>query len=63
MPMAGLEAYSVDAIATLNRLAPQFGLHARPWDRRSLQGLPGIFLPGMLIEILPHAPAPTASAP
>jgi methylase of polypeptide subunit release factors len=49
---------SVDAIRTLQRLAPQFELEARAWDRRSLQGLPGVFLPGMLIEIVPHAPAP-----
>jgi SAM-dependent methyltransferase len=54
---------SIDAIRTLHRLAPQFGLEARAWDRRSLQGLPGVFLPGMLIEIVPHAPAPSSNGP
>ena len=49
---------SVDAISTLERLAPQFGLQARAWDRRSLQGLPSVFLPGMLIEIAPVGSEP-----
>ncbi len=60
----GVVSYgSVDAIGTLQRLAPQFGLETRAWDRRSLQGLPGVFLPGMLIEIVPQPVSPNGSLP
>jgi release factor glutamine methyltransferase len=54
---------SVDAIRTLQRLAPQFGLETRAWDRRSLQGVPGVFLPGMLIEIVPQPTSPAGPLP
>jgi release factor glutamine methyltransferase len=57
-----LVAYgSCDAICTLQRLAPQFGLQTKVWDRRSLQELPSVFLPGMLIEIVPEPKSPKRS--
>jgi release factor glutamine methyltransferase len=60
----GVVSYgSVDAIRTLQRLAPQFGLETRAWDRRSLQGVPGVFLPGMLIEIVPQPTSPAGPLP
>lgn len=45
---------SVDAIETIKRLAAERGLDARIRDPRSLQALPEVFLPGMMIEVAPR---------
>jgi release factor glutamine methyltransferase len=44
----------VDAIQTLRRLAPDRGLAVRTRDARALEGLPEVFLPGMLLEVTPR---------
>jgi tRNA1(Val) A37 N6-methylase TrmN6 len=43
----------VDAIRTLQRLAPEFDLAVRVHDDRNLNNLPDVFLPGMLLEVIP----------
>jgi predicted RNA methylase len=43
----------VDAIRTLQRLAPEFDLAVRVHDDRNLSNLPDVFLPGMLLEVSP----------
>jgi hypothetical protein len=50
----------VDAIHTLQRLAPEFDLTIRTHDDRNLNDLPEVFLPGMLLEVAPVSAA-TAS--
>jgi predicted RNA methylase len=50
----------VDAIHTLQRLAPEFDLTIRTHDDRTLNDLPEVFLPGMLLEVAPVS-ATTAS--
>jgi methylase of polypeptide subunit release factors len=45
----------VDAIETLQRVAREFDLALRFLDDRSLQRLPEVFLPGMLLEIAPNS--------
>jgi release factor glutamine methyltransferase len=47
----------VDAIQTLQRLALEFGLAVHTRDGRNLDELPEVFLPGMLLEVLPVAAA------
>lgn len=43
-----------DAIQTLERLAVRHGLRVEPLDDRTLEDLPGVFIPGMLLEVLPR---------
>jgi predicted RNA methylase len=47
----------VDAIQTLQRLAPEFDLAVRTHDDRNLNDLSEVFLPGMLLEVVPVPPA------
>jgi predicted RNA methylase len=44
----------VDAIETLGRLASEFDLAIQTHDDRSLGDLPEVFLPGMLLEVVPR---------
>ncbi len=43
----------VDAIRTIERIAPEYGLTVRRLDTRQLDELPEVFLPGMLLELTP----------
>ncbi|MBC8354963.1 MAG: class I SAM-dependent methyltransferase [Planctomycetes bacterium] len=43
-----------DAILTLEQLAPQHGLRVQRLDDRRLDDLPEVFVPGMLVELLPR---------
>jgi predicted RNA methylase len=43
----------VDAIKTIQRLAPEFQLAIRTLDDRNVRDLPEVFLPGMLLEVAP----------
>jgi release factor glutamine methyltransferase len=45
----------VDAIKTLHKLAPGFNFAVRVHDDRNLDDLPEVFLPGMLLEVIPAA--------
>lgn len=43
-----------DAIETLDRLASDFDLQVERLDPRSLDTLPEVFIPGMLVEVFPR---------
>ena len=43
----------VTAIRKIERLAPEHGLLVKRLDDRSLEDLPEVFLPGMLLELTP----------
>jgi methylase of polypeptide subunit release factors len=45
---------SADAIRTLRQLADEYQLEVRVLDDRQLEGLPDVFLPGMLLELTPR---------
>ena len=44
------------AIKTIERLAPDHGLQVKRLDNRNLEDLPEVFLPGMLLELVPTHP-------
>jgi release factor glutamine methyltransferase len=46
---------NVNAIRTIQRLAPEHDLEVRILDDRDLDQLPADFLPGMLLEVTPRA--------
>ena len=46
----------VTAIKTIERLAPDHGLQVKRLDDRNLEDLPEVFLPGMLLELVPAQP-------
>jgi len=43
-----------DAIQKLEQLAASHNLRVEPLDERALQDLPEVFIPGMLLEVLPR---------
>jgi release factor glutamine methyltransferase len=54
----------VNAIRTIQKLAPEHGLSVRVLDDRNLDDLPDVFLPGMLLEVTPHTtPAADVRSP
>ncbi|MHC4398772.1 MAG: 50S ribosomal protein L11 methyltransferase [Planctomycetota bacterium] len=46
----------VSAVRTVQKIAPEYGLEVRVLDDRDLDDLPEVFLPGMLLEVMPQWP-------
>lgn len=52
----------VSAIRRVQERAPRYGLEVRLLDERPLDQLPELFLPGMLLEVVPRRAVPGGSA-